>query len=59
MTRRGFIEKMLKFGSAVLVGAWCSAKKAYLRRFVRAGRAEYPGKIKKLPKVYCQSKWSG
>jgi hypothetical protein len=59
MTRRGFLDKFLKLGTAVLVGTWYFAKKANPRRFVRAGRAVYPGKIKKLPKIFGQSKWSG
>jgi hypothetical protein len=59
MTRRGFLDKFLKLGTAALIGAWCFVKKADPRRFVRAGRAVYPGKIKKLPKVFGQSKWRG
>jgi hypothetical protein len=59
MTRRGFLDKFLKYGTAALTGAWCFVKKADLRCFIRAGRAVYPGKIKKLPKAFGQSKWSG
>ncbi|MHC4270976.1 MAG: hypothetical protein ACYST2_01530 [Planctomycetota bacterium] len=59
MKRRDFLMNFLKVSSAFFVGVWYFAKKADPRRFIRAVRAEYPGKTKKLPKIFCKSKWSG
>ncbi len=67
MTRRKFIQKLIKAGSTILVGAWWLAKKAVpppsgvLRsKFVWAVKTKkYPGSLKPLQEVHKQSKWSG
>ena len=60
MTRRKFIQKLIKAGSAVIVGAWFVAKKALPRRFVCAAPYEkYPGFLRPLKNIFKQSKWSG
>jgi len=59
MTRRKFIRKLIKAGSAVIVGAWFAAKKVP-RRFVRAVRGQkYPGSLRPLKNISKQGKWSG
>jgi hypothetical protein len=60
MTRRKFIQELLKAGTAIIVGVCWIAKKASPRKFVRAVRLKkYPGVIKPLKNVNTQSKWSG
>jgi hypothetical protein len=60
MTRRKFIQELIKAGSAIIVGAYWIAKKAAPRRFVRAlGLKKYPGSLKPLQDIHEQSKWSG
>jgi hypothetical protein len=63
VTRRSFIQKLMKAGSAILVCTSWLAKKAAPRKFVRAVRlGKYPGRVKPLgdpPDVGGQSKWSG
>ncbi|MHC4657660.1 MAG: hypothetical protein ACYS83_00595 [Planctomycetota bacterium] len=60
MTRRKFIQKLIKAGSAVVVGACWLANKAAPRRFVRAARLKkYPGSLRTLKHISKQSKWSG
>jgi hypothetical protein len=60
MTRRKFVEKLIKAGSAVIVGTCWLAKKASPRRFVRAVRLKvYPGSLRSLPDISKQAKWSG
>jgi hypothetical protein len=60
MTRRKFIQELLKAGSAVIVGVCWIAKKASPRRFIWAVKLKkYPGFLKPLQNVYKQSKWSG
>jgi hypothetical protein len=60
MTRRKFIQELIKVGSAIIVGVYWLAEKASPRKFVRALRLKkYPGSIKPLQDVYKQSKWSG
>jgi hypothetical protein len=60
MTRRKFIQELLKAGAAIIVGVCWIAKKASPRKFVRALRLKkYPGAIKPLKDVNTQSKWSG
>jgi len=60
MTRRRFIQKLIKGSSAIIVGVCWLAKKAAPRKFVRAVRLKgYPGFLKPLRNVYKQSKWSG
>ena len=69
MTRRKFIQKLIKACSAIIVAptlvfdkkAWGRlTKKAAPRKFVRAIRLKkYPGSLKPLRDIYKQSKWSG
>jgi len=60
MTRRKFIQKLTKVGSAIIVGAWWLATKAAPRKFVWAAKLKkYPGALKTLRDVHKQSKWSG
>jgi hypothetical protein len=60
MTRRKFVQKLIKAGSAIIVGAWWLAKKTGPRKFVWAVKTKkYPGCLKPLRSIYKQSKWSG
>jgi hypothetical protein len=60
MTRRKFIQELIKAGSAIIVGVCWVAEKASPRKFVRAIRLKkYPGVIKPLKDVNTQSKWGG
>ncbi len=60
MTRRGFIHKLLKAGSAVIAGAWWFLKETIPRKFIWAGRVgKYPGRVGSLGNISEQSKWSG
>jgi len=60
MTRRKFIQKLIKAGSAIIVGAWWLVKKATPRKFVWAGKLKkYPGSLRPLRDVHKQGKWSG
>ncbi len=60
MTRRKFIQELLKAGSAIIVGACWVAKKASPRKFIRALKLQkYPGFIKPLQGLLRQGKWSG
>ncbi|MGD9110662.1 MAG: hypothetical protein PVG93_06940 [Phycisphaerales bacterium] len=64
MTRRKFLDGILRTGSAVVVlglsGVRWLAGKTLPRRFVRAARMnKYPGSIKQLGEINEQSKWSG
>jgi len=60
MTRRKFIQKLIKAGSAVIVGLGWLAKKAAPRTFVRAtGLKKYPGSLRPLGNISKQGKWSG
>ena len=60
MTRRKFIQKLIKAGSAIIVGGWWLAKKSMPRKFVwAAGLKKYPGSLKPLRDISKQSKWSG
>ena len=60
MTRRKFIQKLIKAGSAIIVGTSWLAKKATPCKFVWAIRLKkYPGSLKPLQDVSKQSKWSG
>ncbi len=60
MTRRIFIQKLIKAASAIIVGTWSLARKAAPRKFVRAVRLKkYPGLLRPLRDVRKQSKWSG
>lgn len=60
MTRRKFIQELIKAGSAIIIGVCWVAKKASPRRLVCAVRLKkYPGLLKPLQDVNKQSKWSG
>lgn len=60
MTRRKFMEKLIKAGSAVVVGICWMAKKASPRKFVWANRVKkYPGSLKPLKDISGPGKWSG
>ncbi len=60
MTRRIFIQKLIKASSMIIVGVWWLARKAAPRKFVRAVRLKnYPGSLKPLRDIRKQSKWSG
>jgi hypothetical protein len=60
MTRRKFIQELLKAGAAVIVGACWVAKKVSPRGFVWAGSlGKYPGALKPLKNISEQGKWSG
>jgi hypothetical protein len=60
MTRRKFIQELLKAGAAIIVGVCWLAKKVSPRRFVRAvGLKKYPGSLKSLPDILKQGRWSG
>ena len=60
MTRRKFIQKLIKGSSAIIVSVCWLAKKAAPRKFVRAIRLKkYPGSLKPLQDFLKQSKWSG
>ena len=60
MTRRKFIQKLIKFGAAVIAGTYWLAKKAVPRKFVWAAKLKkYPGSLKPLSDIHKQGKWSG
>jgi hypothetical protein len=60
MTRRKFINKLIKTGSIIIAGISCLVKNANPRRFVRAMRSKkYPGNLKTLKEIPKQCKWSG
>ena len=60
MTRRKFINKLMKTGSIILAAISFLTKNANPRRFVRAMRIKkYPGRLKPLRDISKQSKWSG
>jgi len=60
MTRRKFIQKLIKRGSVIIVGVCWLAKKAAPRKFVRAIRLKkYPGSLRPLRDISKPSKWSG
>ena len=60
MTRRKFIQKLIKTGAAVVIGVGWLAKKASPGKFVRAVKLKkYPGALKTLRNISKQGKWSG
>jgi len=69
MTRRKFIQKLIKAGSVIIVGAWWLVKKGHSaelsrspapRKFVRAVKLKkYPGSLRPLQDIHKHSKWSG
>jgi len=60
MTRRKFIQKLIKAGLAVIVGLGWPANKAAPRKFIRAVvLKKYPGSLRSLGDISKQGKWSG
>ena len=60
MTRRNFIQKLVKAASAIIAGTCLLARKAAPRKFVRAVKLnKYPGSLRALEDISKQSKWSG
>jgi len=63
VTRRKFIQKLIKASLAIVIGVSWFARKATPRKFVRALRVKkYPGSLSGpagLRDVSKQSKWSG
>jgi len=60
MTRRRFIQKLVKASSVIIAGTSWLAKKAMPRRFVWAmPLKKYPGRVRPLRDIHKQSKWSG
>ena len=60
MTRRIFIQKLIKAGSVIIAGTWWLVRKAAPRKFVRAIKVKnYPGSLRPLQDISKQSKWSG
>jgi hypothetical protein len=60
MTRREFMQCVLKTASVIAVGAYFITQKALPRKFMQAIRQKkYPGIIKQLSNVYTQGKWRG
>jgi len=60
MTRRKFILRLIKAGSAIAVGASWLISKAAPRKFIWAGRVKkYPGALKPLRDISKQGEWSG
>jgi len=60
MTRRKFIQKLVKAGSVVVLGVCWVSRKASPRKFVRAIRIKrYPGSVETLRDIHKQGKWSG
>jgi hypothetical protein len=60
MTRRKFIQKLVKASAAIFISALWLTKKAVPRKFVRAIRLDsFPGHIKSLHDISKQNKWSG
>ncbi len=65
MTRRKFLHRLIQTGLLGLSGLWwlttrAIGKRAVPRRFVRAIRTRnYPGKVRSLPTINKNAKWSG
>jgi hypothetical protein len=60
MTRRKFIQQLLKIGATVIVGISWLAEKTPLRKFIRADSlGKYPGVVRPLKDINKQGKWSG
>jgi hypothetical protein len=60
MTRREFVQFVLKTASAIAVGAYFITNKVSPRRFIRAVRQKkYPGSVKQLSNINTQGKWRG
>jgi len=60
MTRRKFIQKVIKIVLAIVSGAWFLAKNVTPRKFIRAVKLNiFPGSVKPLQEIKSQGKWSG
>ena len=60
VTRRKFIQKLIKAGSAIIVGTSWLVSKAAPRKFVWALRLKkYPGPLRPLRNIHKRSKWGG
>jgi len=60
MTRRQFIQLVLKTASAFVIGAYFIGEKVSPRKYIRAlQHKKYPGGIKPLSDINTQGKWSG
>ena len=60
MTRREFIQFVLKTASAIAIGIYFITDKVSPRKFIRAVRQKrYPGSIKQLSNINTQGKWRG
>ena len=60
MTRRQFIQFVLKTASAFAIGAYFIGEKVLPRKFIYAIRyKKYPGIVKPLSDIKTQGKWSG
>lgn len=65
MTRRKFVQKLIRVGSAVIFGTCKLARQTYggltkpPRKFVRAIRMKYPGSLRPLRDIRKPGKWSG
>lgn len=60
MTRRKFIQKLIKASSVIVVGVCWLAKRASPRKFVRAVRLrKYPGSLGRLRNIDKEGEWSG
>ncbi len=60
MTRRKFINRLIKTGSVIIAGISCLVKNTNPRKFIRAVRLKkYPGRLKPLRDISKQCKWSG
>jgi hypothetical protein len=58
MTRRGFIQFVLKTASVFAIGAYFISQAP--RKFINAIRyKKYPGIVKPLSNINTQGKWSG
>jgi hypothetical protein len=60
MTRRKFIQALIKTGAGIIAGTCWLAQKAVPRKFVRAVKlSKFPGLLRPLKDIHKQGKWSG
>jgi hypothetical protein len=60
MTRRQFIQFVLKTASAFAIAVYFIGEKVLPRKFINAIRyKKYPGIVKPLSDINTQGKWSG
>jgi len=60
MTRRKFINNLIKVAGVVAAGTWWAAKKAIPKKFIEAvPLKKYPGSLGKAAKIEKYGKWSG